>query len=71
MADLQKPMASSCFGSQIIYTFQFVHRDLAARNILLGEDNVAKVSDFGLARDIGNAEEYVRSNQVTSSAFIF
>jgi endothelial-specific receptor tyrosine kinase len=44
---------------------------LAARNILLGEDNVAKVSDFGLARDAGNAEEYVRSNQVTSSAFIF
>ncbi|XP_001376111.1 protein-tyrosine kinase 6 [Monodelphis domestica] len=28
----------------------YVHRDLAARNILVGENNICKVGDFGLAR---------------------
>ena len=27
----------------------FIHRDLAARNILVGENNVCKVADFGMA----------------------
>ncbi|XP_017544714.1 tyrosine-protein kinase SRK2 [Pygocentrus nattereri] len=28
----------------------YIHRDLAARNVLVGENNVCKVADFGLAR---------------------
>ncbi|CAB4029262.1 Fibroblast growth factor receptor 1 [Paramuricea clavata] len=46
---------------------KFIHRDLAARNILIGEDNTAKVSDFGLARNVSGAEEYIRNNQVSLS----
>ncbi|XP_072532789.1 tyrosine-protein kinase SRK2 isoform X2 [Salminus brasiliensis] len=28
----------------------YIHRDLAARNVLVGDNNVCKVADFGLAR---------------------
>jgi len=28
----------------------YIHRDLAARNILVGEENICKVADFGFAR---------------------
>ena len=29
-----------------------MHRDLAARNVLIADDDVAKVSDFGLTREV-------------------
>ena len=32
--------------------FSLLCRDLAARNVLIGDDNAAKVSDFGLTRDV-------------------
>ncbi len=39
----------------------YIHRDLAARNVLVGENRMCKVADFGLARLITD-DEYTPSN---------
>ncbi|XP_066014756.1 angiopoietin-1 receptor-like [Pocillopora verrucosa] len=40
-----------------------IHRDLAARNVLLGKDYVAKVSDYGMARDVYEQLMYKKETQ--------
>ncbi|XP_020631998.1 angiopoietin-1 receptor-like [Orbicella faveolata] len=40
-----------------------IHRDLAARNVLLGKDYVAKVSDYGMARDVYEELMYKKETQ--------
>ncbi|XP_076806007.1 tyrosine-protein kinase Src42A-like [Clavelina lepadiformis] len=37
-------------GMAYLETNNYIHRDLAARNILVGQNNICKVADFGLAR---------------------
>ncbi|XP_032155903.1 angiopoietin-1 receptor isoform X3 [Sapajus apella] len=44
-------------GMDYLSQKQFIHRDLAARNILVGENYIAKIADFGLSR---GQEVYVK-----------
>lgn len=39
-------------GMAYLESQRYVHRDLAARNCLVGDGNVVKIGDFGLARMI-------------------
>lgn len=40
-----------------------VHRDLACRNILVGENKVLKISDFGMAREVAGDDIYVKTSK--------
>ena len=51
-------LLSSC---AVLCCFQCIHRDLAARNVLIGMGLVAKVADFGLARDVSTSGQYIVS----------
>lgn len=46
--------AQVAVGMAYLESMNYIHRDLAARNVLVGENNVCKVSDFGLARIVEN-----------------
>uniref|UniRef100_A0A8C9YST6 Tyrosine-protein kinase receptor n=1 Tax=Sander lucioperca TaxID=283035 RepID=A0A8C9YST6_SANLU len=61
MQELLQMARDIAFGCHYLEENHFIHRDIAARNCLLtcpGPDRVAKIGDFGMARDIYRASYY-------------
>ncbi|XP_061300111.1 non-receptor tyrosine-protein kinase TYK2 [Pezoporus flaviventris] len=49
-----------CEGMAYLHSLHYIHRDLAARNVLLENEHVVKIGDFGLAKAIPEGHDYYR-----------
>lgn len=49
-----------CQGMAYLHSMRYIHRDLAARNVLVENDNLVKIGDFGLTKYIPEGEVYYR-----------
>lgn len=72
-----------CKAMVYLESKSFVHRDLAARNVLISDENIAKVSDFGLTKEVftnvegaklpvkWTAPEALRENKFTNKSDVW
>uniref|UniRef100_A0A8C5RDZ6 Fibroblast growth factor receptor n=1 Tax=Laticauda laticaudata TaxID=8630 RepID=A0A8C5RDZ6_LATLA len=49
-------------GMEYLESKRCIHRDLAARNVLVTEENVIKIADFGLARGVHDIDYYKKTS---------
>ena len=47
-------------GMEYLSSKHFVHRDLAVRNVLVGQDMVCRIGDFGMSKRIHEDKDYYR-----------
>ncbi|ODM92340.1 Fibroblast growth factor receptor 1 [Orchesella cincta] len=60
--DLCRFSSEIACGMEYIASRKVVHADLSARNVLLDSQNVCKIGDFGLARNLYEYLEYVKTS---------
>ena len=58
-------------GMEYLSSRRVLHGDLAARNVLLSEDNVVKICDFGLARSLYKSDVYRKQGNVSRNTHFF
>lgn len=52
-------------GMEYLASRKVLHGDLAARNILLADNNVVKICDFGLAKSMYKSDNYKKKGDVS------
>ena len=57
-------------GMDYLVSKKVIHGDLAARNILLADNGVVKVADFGLARQLFNDYNYKKQQPVCTAILL-
>ena len=56
ISQLVKFSIDAASGMEYLASKNCIHRDLAARNCLIGDDDVLKISDFGMSREVEGNE---------------
>jgi len=51
--------------------FQCIHRDIAARNVLVADNYVMKIADFGLTRNMHHDDYYKKTTDVSENCIFF
>ena len=67
IGSLQKISLTVVVATGIICLRQVIHRDLTARNVLVSEDYVVKICDFGLTRNVAVNDYYRKTTDVSET----